>query len=137
MLRLYDSVILNEPLKISEEITALPGTPGTIVEILGNGEAYMVELFGNWTVCDEKGDLAKADADTPGAFRETVGVETVFSHQIQGTEKIEQTRLRLLKIMDALSEDHLEEISDFAEFLYHKQHQAGNIAYQQPTDKPS
>lgn len=57
----------------------------------------MVELFGNWTVCDEKGNLTKADADTPVAFRETVGVETVFSHQIQRTAEIEQVRLRLQK----------------------------------------
>ncbi len=83
MFRLFDSVILRESLKISEEITALSGTPGTIVEILGNGEAYMVELFGNRTVCDTKGNLTKADADTPESFRETIGVETVFPHQIQ------------------------------------------------------
>ncbi len=131
MFRLYDSVILSESLKISEKITALPGTPGTIVGILGDGEAYMVELFGNWTVCDEKGNLTKADTNTPGAFRETVGVETVFSHQIQRAAEIEQVRLRLLKIMDELSEHHLEEVIAFAEFLYHKQHPSADIRYQQ------
>ena len=130
MFRLFDSVILNESLKISEEITALPGTPATIVEVLGDGEAYMIELFGNWAVCDEKGNLTKADENAPGAFRETIGVETVFPHQIQRVTKNEHVRLRLLKIMDDLSEHHLEEISDFAEFLYHKQHQTGDTAYQ-------
>jgi hypothetical protein len=124
-------VILNESLRISEEVTALPGTPGTIVEILGNGEAYMIELFGNRIACDDNGNLIKADAATPESFRETIGVETVFPHQIQRIAKKEQSRLRLLKIMDDLSEHHLEEISDFAEFLYHKQHQATDIAYQQ------
>jgi len=131
MFRLFDSVILNECLKISEEITALPGIPGTIVEILGNGEAYMVEMFGNRIVCDETGNMTNADADTPQSFRETIGVETVFPHQIQRIAESEQVRLKLLKIMDDLSEHHLEEVIDFAEFLYHKQHQAADIVYQQ------
>jgi len=130
MFRLFDSVILNESLKISEEVTALPGTPGTIVEILGNGEAYMIELFGNRIACDDNGNLIKADADTPLSFRETIGVETVFPHQIQRIAKTEQVRLRLMNIIDDLSEHHLEEIRDFAEFLYHKQHQSADIGYQ-------
>ncbi len=37
----------------------------------------MVELFGNWTVCDEKGSLTKADADAPEAFyRKGIFAET-------------------------------------------------------------
>jgi hypothetical protein len=131
MFRLFDSVILKESLRISEDTSFLPGTPGTIVEILGNGEAFMVELFGNWAVCDESGNLTEADPDTPGAFRETAGVETVLSHQIQPAVYTEQIRMKLLRLINLLSERHLEEISDFAEFLYHKQHQAPGIVCQQ------
>jgi hypothetical protein len=53
-------------------------------------------------VCDETGNIT--DADTWLSFRETIGVETVFPHQIQRIAESEQVRLRLLKIMDDLNQ---------------------------------
>lgn len=122
---MFDPVILNEPLSLTEGKIVPTGTPGTIVEVLGDGKAYMVELFGSWLIRDQNGDLEATDHDMPNAFRETIGLETVLSHQIRAIKpmlKSSEVNTRLLTLMDDLSEHHLEEIADFAEFLYHKQH---------------
>ncbi len=62
--------------------SALEGTPGTIVEVFENGEAFMVELFGGWVKTDESGDFIPAAPDESGVFMETLGRETVSLHQL-------------------------------------------------------
>ncbi|PSN11857.1 hypothetical protein C7293_22625 [filamentous cyanobacterium CCT1] len=47
------------------------------------GEAFLVELFGQWVKYDDTGDFIPAAQDDPEAFMETLGVETVYPHQIK------------------------------------------------------
>jgi hypothetical protein len=44
--------------------------------------SYIVELFGNWVKYDEQEDFVPATQDEPGLFIETIGVETVYPHQL-------------------------------------------------------
>ncbi len=45
---LFDSVKLTEAIALTDGGTAPPGSLGAIVEVFREGEAYMVELFGDW-----------------------------------------------------------------------------------------
>ena len=58
------------------------GTVGAIVEVLKNGEAYLVELFGNWVKYDEQGNFVSATQAEKEAFMETIGVEIVYPNQL-------------------------------------------------------
>ncbi|NJL41519.1 MAG: DUF2281 domain-containing protein [Leptolyngbyaceae cyanobacterium SM1_4_3] len=125
----FDTVKLKEPISItdtsySDENIAPQGTVGVIVEIFNNGEAYMVELFGGWVKADVSGGFASADRRDPESFMETIGVETIYPHQIHLVKPARETvgiRAQLLALMDELSEDKLEEVKNFAEFLKQKQ----------------
>lgn len=81
-LQLFDSIQLKEPIALSDGDTAPTGTPGAIVEIFNDGEAYLVELFGGW-VKQVGQNWLPSDRNDPQAFRETIGVETVYPHQLQ------------------------------------------------------
>ena len=122
--QLFDSVKLKEPIPLDEGVTAPEGTAGAIVEVLKDGEAYMVELFGNWVRADVDGDFIPAPSSAPDSFMETIGVETVYPHQIYLVKPACETvniRTQLLALIDELSEDTLKEVKDFAEFLKQKQ----------------
>jgi hypothetical protein len=80
-LQLFDSVQLKEPIALSDGDTAPTGTPGAIVEIFNDGEAYLVELFGDWVKL-ERQDWIPSQPNDPEAFRTTIGVETVYPHQL-------------------------------------------------------
>ena len=80
--QLFDGVKLTEDIPLSDGGVAQVGTVGAVVEVLGNGQAYLVELFGNWVKYDEHGDFIPATQDEPGSFMETIGVETVYPHQL-------------------------------------------------------
>jgi hypothetical protein len=100
------------------------GTPGTIVEVLHEGEAYLVEFFGDWVKRDSQGNFVPSDGSDPEAFKETLGVEVVYPHQLRLVKPASETvgaRVQLLSVMDELSEELLEEVVDFAEFLRQKQ----------------
>ncbi|MFM7711651.1 MAG: DUF4926 domain-containing protein, partial [Microcystis sp.] len=58
------------------------GTVGAIVEVLKNGEAYLVELFGDWVKYDEQGNFVSATQAEKEAFMETIGVEIVYPNQL-------------------------------------------------------
>jgi hypothetical protein len=80
--QLFDSVKLTEDLQLDTGDIAPIGLPGAIVEIFNDGEAYMVELFGQWVKADVNGDFILSDRDDSDALMETIGVETVYPHQI-------------------------------------------------------
>lgn len=124
--QLFDSVELIEEVALSEGKVAPVGTRGAIVDLLNNGEAYLVELFGGWVKPDEQGNLVPADRDDPNAFMETLGVETVYSPQLRLVEPAVKTvgaRTHLLSVLDDLPENLVQEVADFAEFLRQKQGQ--------------
>jgi hypothetical protein len=66
--QLFDAVNLTEAISLEEVGLAPEGTPGTIIEVLENGEAFMAELFGGWVRTDESGDfIPAAPAETTKA----------------------------------------------------------------------
>ncbi|MCY7386149.1 MAG: DUF4926 domain-containing protein [Microcoleus sp. CAN_BIN18] len=81
--KLFDAVNLIEAVALTDGGIAPPETAGAIVEIFKNGEAYLVELFGGWVKAEVGGDFIPATQDEPGAFMETIGVETVYPHQLR------------------------------------------------------
>ena len=129
--QLFDSVKLKEAIPLSEGGLAPEGTPGAIVEVFKNGEAYMVELFGRWVKAEIEGDFVPVDRDAPDAFMETIGVETVYPQQLRLVKPARETvgvRTQLLAIMDELPDNTLEEVKNFAEFLQQKQHKSVETA---------
>ena len=122
--RLFDAIELTEAVVLATGDTAPVGTPGTVVEILGDGEAYLVELFGGWVKADAAGALVPAQDTDPSAFVETIGVEVVRPPQLKLVKVAMKTmgvRSHLLATLDELPEALVVEVADFAEFLRHKQ----------------
>lgn len=116
--RLFDSVKLSESILLSDGGVAPSGTPGAIVEVLQEGEAYIVELFGQWVKFDSQGQLIPAKAEDSQAFMETIGVETVYPQQIHPIKS--SLPDELLAILRDLPPELLVEVQDFAEFLHQK-----------------
>lgn len=131
--QLFDVVKLKEPIHLSDpswsnalsgEDMASEGTPGAIVEVFNDGEAYMVELFGSWVKYDEQGDFIPASRSDEGTFIETIGVETVYPHQLRLVKPAREAmgvRGHLASILEDLPEELIAEVRDFAEFLQQKQ----------------
>ncbi|WP_017295668.1 hypothetical protein [Geminocystis herdmanii] len=80
--QLFDNVKLTENITLSDGGIAPQETIGTIVEVFNNGEAYLVELFGGWVKYDANSNFITANKDEKDAFMQTLGVETVYEHQI-------------------------------------------------------
>lgn len=121
---LFDSVKLTEAIALTDGSTAPPGTLGAVVEVFREGEAYMVELFGDWVKYDAAENFVPANRQDAESFLETIAVEMVYPHQLQLVKPAEETvgvRARLAAVLDELSEDLLAEVQDFAEFLLQKQ----------------
>jgi len=55
--QLFDHVKLTENIPLSDGGIAPQETRGAIVEIFNNGEAYLVELFGDWVKYDAEGNF--------------------------------------------------------------------------------
>jgi hypothetical protein len=124
--QLFDGVKLTEDIPLIDSGVAQVGTVGAVVEVLGNGKAYLVELFGGWVKYDEHGDFMPATQDEPGSFMETIGVETVYPHQLVLTIPAREAmgvREHLTAVLDNLSDDLVAEVRDFAEFLQQKEQQ--------------
>jgi hypothetical protein len=125
--KLFDSIKLKEAIPLSDGGMAEAGTVGAIVEVLKEGEAYLVELFGGWVKYDELENFVPTASDEQGTFRETIGVETVYPQQLELVQPARETvsvRAHLLSLLDELSEEKLAEVRDFAEFLQQKQKSA-------------
>ncbi|MDX2100254.1 MAG: hypothetical protein SFW36_20960 [Leptolyngbyaceae cyanobacterium bins.59] len=123
--QLFDSVKLKEAIPLTEGGSAPEGTPGAIVEVFDDGEAYLVELFGGWVKADVGGDFVPSDRDASDSFMETLGVETVYPQQLRLVKPACETvgvRAQLLALIDELPDATLEEVKNFAEFLRQKQH---------------
>ena len=123
-INLFDTVKLTEDIHLLDGGLASSGTIGTIVEVYNNGEAYEVELFGNWVKYDEQGKFVPSEREDPDSFVETIGIETVYPHQICLFKPASETVgiwAQLLAILEDLSERSLAEVKNFAEFLKHKQ----------------
>ncbi len=122
--QLFDAVNLTEAVALADGEIAPPQTAGAIVEVFKNGEAYLVELFGGWVKAEVGGDFVPATQDEPGAFMETIGVETVYPHQLQLLKSASEfmgVRERLLSVLNNLSDELVAEVCDFAEFLQEKE----------------
>jgi len=119
---LFDSVVLTQAIPLTDGGVAEVGTVGAVVEALGDGEAYLVELFGNWVKYDEEGNFQPATETEAGSFMETLGVETVLPQQIAlAPEKTTNIREQLHTVLAELSDELVAEVRDFAEFLLQKQ----------------
>ena len=121
--KLFDTVQLTEAIATSDDSQLPPDTIGTVVESLNDGEAYLVELFGDWVKYDADENLVATDRNDPGAFIETLAIETVSPHQIHLLRPASETvgiRAQLLALIEELSDPLLQEIADFAEFLKQK-----------------
>jgi hypothetical protein len=124
--QLFDSVNLKEEIVLEDGETTPEGTPGAIVEVFKEGEAFMVELFGEWVKTNEEGDFVSANPEETGAFMETLGIEMVYPHQltlVKPAREVMGVKAHLNVVLEQLSEDLLAEVSDFAEFLRQKQQQ--------------
>ena len=124
---LFDLVKLTESIPLTDGGRAEVGTVGAIVEVFNGGEAYLIELFGDWVKYDEQENFVPASPTVIGAFRESIGVETVYPHQLKLVRPARETvsiRAHLLSLLDNLSTENLSEVRDFAEFLSQKQQQA-------------
>jgi len=119
-LNLFDTVKLTQEIETAQGDLIPSDTVGTIVEIYNNGEAYEVELFGDWVEYDQTGQFIPSNSQNPHAFVKTIAVETLYPHQIMLVKAASQTvgiRAQLLAILDELSEDKLTQVRDFAETL--------------------
>jgi hypothetical protein len=124
---LFDSVKLTEEISLSEGGVAPTNSYGAIVEVFKDGEAYMVELFGNWVKYNDEEYLVPATRDEKGSFIETIGIETLYPHQLElvaPARDSREIRASLQALLDDLSEDLVAQVRDFAEFLREKQKKA-------------
>ena len=121
---MFDLVELSEPISIHgdftnslEQYTMIPaGTTGTIVEVLEEDQAYLVELWGNWIRCQDNQKLEQVKPDSQDKFRETLGVEVVYIHQLEIVEKPRQFRGDLLNLLENLPEELLAEVKILLSF---------------------
>lgn len=125
---LFDQVQLVQPIDLQsdfsnalDEIDVAPvGTPGTIVEVLSVGEAFLVELFGDWVKVKDPDGLMRAKREEEGAFRETIGVEVVYPQQMILQHRANAAKVNLFQLLDEMPENLLKEVQTFAESLRYR-----------------
>ena len=118
--QLFDSVKTKEEIALEGGGVTPEGCLGAIVEVFNDGEAYLLELFGDWVVLSDDGDFAPSTREANGSFMSTLGVETVYSHQLRLIILASETVgacAQLLALMDELPEQTLETVRNFAEFF--------------------
>ncbi len=128
--QLFDAVKLTKPVRLDDGASAPAETVGAIVEVLRDGDAYLVELFGPWVRRDEQGDFQPALADHADAFQETLDVVTLSEHEIALVSPAVETvgtEAQLLSIVEELPQELVSEVVDFAQFLRHKQRQKAAV----------
>ncbi|MEB3192248.1 MAG: hypothetical protein VKL42_18055 [Snowella sp.] len=117
---LFDTVKTIEAITLGDGNILPINTIGVIVEIYNNGEAYEVELLGNWVEYNSLGKLTVSHSNNSNAFVETIAVMTLYPQQISFVKPARETvgiRAQLLGILDELSEEKLDQVKDFAETL--------------------
>lgn len=80
--QLFDSVKTREEILLEGGGVASEGCLGSIVEVFNQGEAYLVELFGDWVALTDDGDFTPSTREAADSFMNTLGVETVSPHQL-------------------------------------------------------
>ncbi|PZV27711.1 MAG: hypothetical protein DCF12_03225 [Snowella sp.] len=117
---LFDTVKTIEAIFLANGDIASSDTIGVIVDIYNDGEAYEVELFGNWVEYNQEGKLIVSHSNSFNAFVETIAVITLYPQQINFVKPARETvgiRAQLLGILDELSKEKLNQVKDFAETL--------------------
>jgi hypothetical protein len=117
---LFDTVKTIEAIPLANDNIAPINTIGVIVDIDNDGEAYEVELFGNWVEYNPQGELTVSNSNNPNAFVETIAVITLYPQQISFVKPARETvgiRAQLLGVLDELSEEKLNQVKDFTETL--------------------
>ena len=117
---LFDTVKTIEVIPLANGNIAPIDTIGVIVEIYNGGEAYEVELFGDWVEYNQEGELIISYSNSSNAFVETIAVITLYPPQISFVKPARETvgiRAQLLGVLDELSEEKLNQVKDFAETL--------------------
>jgi hypothetical protein len=89
--QLFDGVKLTEEIPLTDGGIAPINTSGAVVEVLKDGEAYIVELFGNWVKYDREGNIVPSIQKEKEVFMETIGVEIVRPHQLILTAPARET----------------------------------------------
>ncbi|OKH11162.1 DUF4926 domain-containing protein [[Limnothrix rosea] IAM M-220] len=121
--QLFDNVKLTEDITLNNGEIISKETRGTIVEVFNNGEAYLVEFFGNWVKYDSDGYFIPADKNGQDSFTETLGLETIHENQIVLTASARDlmgAKEHLTCILETLPDDLVLQVRDFAEFLQQK-----------------
>lgn len=122
--QLFDNVKLTENISLSDGGIAPQETKGIIVEVFNHGEAYLVELFGDWVKYDSEGNFITANKEEKDAFMQTLGVETVCQHQMILTvsaREIMGVKEHLNALLETLPDNLILQVRDFAESLQQKQ----------------
>jgi len=122
--QLFDAVKLTQPVQLEDGSLIPADTPGAVVEVLGDGDAYLVELFGPWVRRNALGETVPASADAAGAFQRTLDVVTIGAAEMALVLPAMQSvgpQTELLSIVEELPREMVAEIVDFAQFLRHKQ----------------
>ena len=117
---LFDTVKTIEVIPLANGDIASIDTIGVIVEIYNDGEAYEVELFGNWVEYNQEWELIVSHSNSSNAFVETIAVITLYPQQISFVKPARETvgiRAQLLGVLDELSEEKLNQVKDFVETL--------------------
>jgi len=89
-LKLFDTVKLTQGITTYQGDNIPQNTIGTVVEVYNGGEAYEVELFGDWVKYDCQGDIIPSNIGDPQAFTETIAVETLYPEQIMLIKDVNQ-----------------------------------------------
>ena len=81
---LFDGVRVKTNTLDSDGALIPAGTTGTVMDVLDNGTAYLVELLGDWTATQDSTTFVMlAEAEVPDIFRESLGVEIFRADQLE------------------------------------------------------
>lgn len=120
---LFDAVELTQATTLAEGQVIPAGAKGAVVEVLDQGAAYLVELFGAWVKENQQGHWIQAQAADTEAFQKTLGVVLVAPEQLRLHRQAYQTvgeHARLYAVAEELPAHLVREVADFAEFLQQK-----------------
>lgn len=89
---LFDVVrVIADPLDSHDSPIAV-GTTGTIMDVLEDGQSYLVELLGDWDGTEDAATFVLlAAVDVPDIFRETLGIEIFSADQLELVKSADET----------------------------------------------
>jgi len=122
--QLFDAIKLTHSVVLDDGSLAPIETPGAVVEVLDEGNGYLVELFGGWVRRDALGSTVRALPEEKGAFQQTLDVVMLTAAEMALVLPAMQSvgpQTQLLSIVEELPQEVVAEIVNFAQFLRHKQ----------------